>query len=110
MLIAVDIIFIPRFSYWACAWAGFVSYTVSMVLSYFFGQKYYPIKYPLKSIAVYVVLALLLFAGMTWSNEKLPMAASLGVNTVLLIVYAVYVVRHDLPLSSLPVIGKKFRK
>lgn len=44
VLIAVDVVFIPRFSYWACAWAGFVSYTVSMVLSYFFGQKYYPIK------------------------------------------------------------------
>ena len=110
VLIAVDIIFIPRFSYWACAWAGFVSYTVSMVLSYFFGQKYYPIKYPLKSIAMYVVLALILFAGMTWSNEKLSMWASLGINTVLLIVYVVYVVKHDLPLAGLPFIGKYFRK
>lgn len=110
VLIAVDLIFIPRFSYWACAWAGFASYGVSMLLSYFFGQKYYPIKYPLKSIAMYTVLALILFAGMTWSNEKLPMGVSLAINTVLLILYAAYIVKKDLPLSSLPVIGKKFRK
>lgn len=36
-------------SYWACAWAGFVSYAVSMVISYYFGQKYYPIKYPVRT-------------------------------------------------------------
>ena len=26
VLIAIDILLIPRFSYWACAWAGFISY------------------------------------------------------------------------------------
>ena len=71
VLIAFDIIFIPRFSYWACAWAGFASYAVSMVLSYFFGQKYYPIAYPLKSIFTYTLLAIVLFVGMTASNRYL---------------------------------------
>lgn len=110
VLIAFDIIFIPRFSYWACAWAGFASYAVSMVLSYFFGQKYYPIAYPLKSIFTYTLLAIVLFVGMTASNHYLPMLPALLVNTLLLIADVAFIVKRDLPLSSLPVIGKKFRK
>lgn len=110
VLIAFDIIFIPRFSYWACAWAGFASYAVSMVLSYFFGQKYYPIAYPLKSIFTYTLLAIVLFVGMTASNRYLPMLSALLVNTLLLIADVAFIVKRDLPLSSLPVIGKKFRK
>lgn len=110
VLILIDIIFIPRFSYMACAWAGFAAYGICMVASYFFGQKYYPIKYPLKDIAVYVVLALAIFLVMTWSNDRLGQLASLGLNTLLLIVYLAVVIKRDLPLSSLPVIGKHFRK
>ena len=110
VLIAFDIIFIPRFSYWACAWAGFASYAVSMVLSYFFGQKYYPIAYPLKSIFIYTLLAVVLFVGMSASNRYLPMLPALLVNTLLLIADVAFIVKKDLPLSSLPVIGKKFRK
>ena len=110
VLIAFDIIFIPRFSYWACAWAGFASHAVSMVLSYFFGQKYYPIAYPLKSIFTYTLLAVVLFVGMSASNRYLPMLPALLVNTLLLIADVAFIVKKDLPLSSLPVIGKKFRK
>ncbi len=110
VLIAFDIIFIPRFSYWACAWAGFASYAVSMVLSYFFGQKYYPIAYPLRSIFTYTLLAVVLFVGMSASNRYLPMLPALLVNTLLLIADVAFIVKKDLPLSSLPVIGKKFRK
>ncbi len=95
VLIAVDVIFIPRFSYWACAWAGFVSYTVSMVLSYFFGQKYYPIKYPLKDIAFYVVLALVVFFVLDFCNNHLAMWLAVGVNTLLIIAYAAVIVKRD---------------
>ena len=35
VLIVIDILLIPRFSYMACAWAGFAAYGVSMLLSYF---------------------------------------------------------------------------
>lgn len=110
VLIAIDVIFIPRYSYMACAWAGFAAYGICMVASYFFGQKYYPINYPLRDIAGYVILAVALFLVMTWGNAHLATAMSLALNTLLLVIYLVYVVRMDLPLSSLPVIGKHFRK
>ncbi len=96
VLIAIDVLFIPRFSYMACAWAGFAAYGICMVTSYFFGQKYYPIRYPLRDIAFYVILALALFAVMTWGNAHLDTWTSLGVNTLLLLVYLATVVMKDL--------------
>ena len=110
VLIVIDILLIPRFSYMACAWAGFAAYGVSMVISYFAGQKYFPINYPLKSIAFYFLVSAVLFVLMTLANSHLPMWASLTVNTLLLLVFVAVIVRRDLPLSSLPVIGKKFKK
>jgi O-antigen/teichoic acid export membrane protein len=109
-LIVVDIIFIPRFSYWACAWAGFISYALSMLLSYFIGQKKYPINYPVKEIMVYVAIAFVLFIGMTASNKLLPVWAALLVNTLLGCIYLAYLFKHDFALSSLPVIGKYFKR
>ena len=110
VLLAIDIIFIPRFSYMACAWAGFAAYGICMVASYFFGQKYYPINYPLKDIAAYVLLALVIFIIMSLGNANLSAWQSLLLNTLLLVLYISYVIRKDLPLSSLPVIGKHFKK
>ena len=109
VLIIVDVLFIPRFSYMACAWAGFVAYAASMLLSYFIGQHYYKIDYPLKDISLYVVTAFILYGFMRTASE-LPLPASLGINTVLILLFVALIVKRDFPLSSLPVVGKYFRK
>ena len=110
VLITIDILLIPHFSYMACAWAGFAAYATSMLLSYFIGQRYYPIAYPLKDIALYVLGALVAFCVMFWTQRQLPLWASLSLNTLLILGFLGLVIKRDLPLSSLPVIGKKFRK
>ena len=68
VLILINVIFVPLYSYMACAWAGFAGYAVAMLLSYFVGQKKYPIHYDLKAIGKYVALALVLFG----ISEYLP--------------------------------------
>ena len=107
VLIAIDILFIPRFSYMACAWAGFAAYATSMVLSYFIGQRYYPINYPLKDIAFYVILTVVLTASMYYITEQysLGTVGSLIYNTLCIIFFVSYILHNDLPLSSLPVIA-----
>lgn len=110
VLIAINVIFVPRFGYMACAWAGFAGYGTAMVLSYVVGQKKYPINYPVKSILLYVLLGAILFVAMTFANRCLGTAMALSVNTLLIAVYVVYLVKRDFPLSSLPVVGKHFRK
>lgn len=56
-MIAINVIFVPRIGYWACAWGGLAGYSIAMVLSYFIGQKKYPIDYDLRTIFTYVVIA-----------------------------------------------------
>ena len=96
VLITIDILLIPRFSYMACAWAGFAAYATSMLLSYFIGQHYYPIRYPLTDIALYVGLSVVGFAAMTVLHDALPLWASLLLNTVIILLFAAVVVKRDL--------------
>ena len=109
VLLAVNIIFVPKYGYMACAWGGFAGYGVAMLVSYFVGQKYYPLNYPLKEIALYVVLAFVLFGLMRFTNDW-PMIASLAFNTLLVVAFMVVIIWRDLPLASLPVVGRYFRK
>lgn len=109
VLITVDVLLIPRFSYMACAWAGFAAYGVSMFISYLAGQKYYPIRYPLKDIFFYIVVTGILFAGMTLANDHLPILAALVVNALLTFVFLAVIAKRDLPLKRLPIIGKYFK-
>ena len=94
VLIAINVIFVPMYGYMACAWAGFAGYGTAMVLSYFVGQKHYPINYPLKDIAVYTLMAAVLFVAMTMANEKLGYGA-LVTNTLLIILFAAHIVKHE---------------
>lgn len=111
VLIAVNIIFIPRYGYMACAWAGFAGYATAMTLSYFVGQKYYPIRYPLKSIAVYVGIALLFFGIMTLAEDYVEnIWLRLLVNTGCIVLFIGHIIHYDFPLRNLPVVGKYFRR
>ena len=110
VLITINIVFVPRFGYMACAWAGFAGYATAMLLSYLVGQKYYPIRYNLREIGIYVLMAAVLFGMMTLCRDFLPVILALVANTLLLLLFVAYIVKRDFPLSSLPVIGKKFRK
>ena len=58
---AINIIFIPVFGYMASAVAVLICFVVQTVLSYIFGQKYFPVNYPIKRIGFYFVLALALY-------------------------------------------------
>ena len=110
VLLAVNFFFVPKYGYMACAWGGVAGYGVAMVISYIVGQKYYPLNYPLKDIALYTIVAAIIFTVMTLSHEKLAMWASLTVNTLLILAFLAFIIKRDLPLSKLPIIGKKFKK
>ena len=109
VLLVVNIIFVPRYGYMACAWGGFAGYGVAMLASYFVGQKYYPLNYPMKDISLYVVLAFILYGFMRAADDWTPIL-SMAFNTLLILVFAGVIIKRDLPLGCLPVIGKYFKK
>jgi O-antigen/teichoic acid export membrane protein len=61
LTLAVNFIFIPKFSYMASAWATLISYGVMMVISYLIGKKHYPIKYNLRSMGFFFIVAVALY-------------------------------------------------
>ena len=86
----VNIVFMPRFSYWASAFGHLASYLVMFILSASLGAKYYPIPYNWKRIGAFFLFmgaayAVMFFtapegSGVHWLN--------IGLNTVLIVLYA----------------------
>lgn len=108
VLFAVNIIFVPRYGYMACAAASLSGYAVAMLLSYFVGQRRNPIDYDLRGIGRYVFLAALLFTvSQMWPFEN--SWARMGCNTLLLALYIVYFVKKDLPLKQIPYVNRFFK-
>ena len=109
IVILMNVFLIPVYGYVACAWAGFTGYAVAMLLSYFVGQKKYPIHYDLKSIGGYVLLALVIYAVGEWMPLENTVLRLLF-RTVLLAVFIAYIIKHDLPLKQIPVINRFLRR
>ena len=87
------------FSYWACAWGGFAGYGTAMVLSYIIGQKKNPIPYPLKSITLYFITAMVAFALMIWGENYLPSWGSFLFSNLMILGFVALIIRYDFPLA-----------
>ena len=103
------VVFVPKYGYIAAAWASLVSYLLIMLLSYFIGQKHLYVRYDIKSMFIYFVLALLLYGISLWITTENQLINYM-VRTVLLSLFVLYAIKKDISLSSLPVIGKRFAK
>ncbi|MEO7048107.1 MAG: oligosaccharide flippase family protein [Ferruginibacter sp.] len=109
--IIINYIFIPRYSYMACAWATFFCYASMMVLSYIWGQKVYRIPYAWKKLSAYIVISVLLFLisrgiAHVYTNKYFDIA----IGTILLLSYLRFIgfiEKKELP--KLPVVGKYFK-
>lgn len=94
VLIAINVVFVPRYGYMACAWAGVAGYGVATVVSYVVGQRKYPIAYDIRSISLYMLVAAVLFAAsqlQPWGAQWLRMA----VNTALLGVFVAMIIKVE---------------
>jgi O-antigen/teichoic acid export membrane protein len=61
LTISLNMILIPAFGYHGAAWVTFITYFSITVVSYWFGQKKYPIPYNLKKFSTYLAFALAVF-------------------------------------------------
>ncbi len=56
--LAINFLFIPVYGFYASAFAILVCFIVMTVLSYFLGQKFYPIPYDLKNFFFYLIFSI----------------------------------------------------
>ena len=97
VMIAINVIFVPRIGYWACAWGGLAGYGTAMLLSFLIGQKKYPIPYDLKAIGLYFAAAALLYtAYVLLGRTGLGPIPRMAVGTLLLLAYCALIWRRDL--------------
>jgi peptidoglycan biosynthesis protein MviN/MurJ (putative lipid II flippase) len=113
VIVGINLFFIPRYGYMACAWAPVIGNGLIVFLSYFIGQKNYPIRYDLKTIGLYALLAAILFAV----SSLVPIKNAywhMAFNTILLAIYIVFLIKRDLPINEIPgierLVGKKRTK
>ncbi|HRR04761.1 MAG TPA: polysaccharide biosynthesis C-terminal domain-containing protein, partial [Bacteroidales bacterium] len=81
-----NFLLIPIMGYYGSAWTTFLCYFTMVLLSYFIGQKYYPINYQVKKIVYYILFAVIIYL----ISDILPIQStkiSLLANTGLLLVY-----------------------
>ena len=69
--IVVNVVFMPKFSYWASAFAHLSSYLVMFAFSAALGAKYYPIPYKWGRIALIFILMGIFYAAATLADRFL---------------------------------------
>ncbi len=85
---AVNIVFMPRYSYWASAFGHLSSYLVMFIISAILGARYYPIPYKWGRILAIFGLMGLAYAGISLSLHRLDsVVLRLIANTALIGLY-----------------------
>lgn len=102
--LVINFAFVPQFSYNASAWATLAAYFTMAVISYILGQKHYPIKYNIRAMSVFFLLALALyFISLSWQSLEIKYL-KLFLNNLLVVLF-VYLF-YKLEFSNL----KNFKK
>jgi O-antigen/teichoic acid export membrane protein len=106
--LTINFIFIPIFSYAACAWATFFCYGTMMVISYMWGQKAYPIPYAWKKLVAYMVISVMLYFIHRGITSYLPgMLIQVITGIIFMTAYLLFILRIERKeFKRLPVIGK----
>ena len=98
--LVINIIFVPRYSYIASAWANLACYSSMMIVSYILMRKHYPIQYDLKKIVLYIAVGLGLFFihqniifDLAWKNY--------GLSTLLITSYLTFCLLSEKELKRI---------
>lgn len=90
----LNIILVPKIGYMGCAWAAFFCYLSMMVISYFVGQKKYPIPYELKNAGFYFALTILFY----WIGMEMPIQNEimrLAYRTMLFVLFIGIILKRE---------------
>ena len=111
--IVLNIVLIPKFHYTGAAIATFTCYLFMMLSSYWLGQKYYPIPYPVKKLVSYIVMVILIYIVHLGINRIYPdhLWFSLLTATILFAIFTRFVTKIEATeLAKIPILAKYFKK
>lgn len=104
------IVFVPSNStlnggYMAAAWSSFWCYLIIMLISYFYGQKYFPIKYELKRIGWYFLITVVLFFINQYFQTPYTVL-NYSLRSIVLIGFIYYILKKEKLNEKIPVLNK----
>lgn len=101
----VNVVFMPRFSYWASAFGHLASYLVMFVISAWLGSRHYPVPYRWGRIVMFFILMGIVYGASLLVDRSFfassvsgrGLVLKLAVHTVLILIYsaaAVYLLKN----------------
>lgn len=94
--LVLNVIFIPKYSYMASAWVSLMAYTMMMVVSYWLGQRNYPIPYNVKKCVLYLLASAVMVFLSFYVFERNLIAGNL--LFLLFLITAFFLERKELSL------------
>lgn len=87
LTLLINYLFIPIYGYVASAWATMLVYAFQMLVSYFWGQKHYPIPYNLRKFALYLGLSVGIFLLSANLFDATFSWLKFGINNLMIVFY-----------------------
>ena len=108
LTLVLNYLFVPIYGMMACAWTTLAAYASMMVISYFWGQRHFPVPYATRKLCGYlIVIILLFFAEKTVQHFSalllVRLAAALG---FVLLFIALVKKQERAELKKMPIIGR----
>ena len=94
LTLGLNIILIPIMGYMGSAIAIFVCFLIMMIISYIYGQKYYPIPYNLKRIALYFSFAAIIYVLSLFTSTQITLI-KYTLHTLFLVIFIFSVFRLE---------------
>ena len=102
-----NFLLVPVMGYMGSAITAFICFFFMMIISYYYGQKYYPVPYNLKRIGFYFLVAAIIYAASRFTAQLQP-AVKFSLNTVFLLLFIYLVFKLEKrKLKALFKISKK---
>ena len=98
--LALNYLLIPSMSYYGSAIATLAAYASMMLISYYLGNKYYPIPYDIKKIAGYLSISIV-FSAISFYGFRENYFVGVG-----LLVAFLYFIYHNEKVTLLRIIGR----
>jgi O-antigen/teichoic acid export membrane protein len=105
--VVLNVLLIPSMGYMGSAISAFIGFFIMMLISYYFGQKYYPVPYPVKRILTYFLIAAILYFISLYTSLFTPFLKYFSSSVLLFIFFASVFILEKNELKGLFKFNKK---
>ena len=87
--LALNFLLIPLMGYMGAAWTTLICYASIMIISYFIGQKHYPVPYNISSFFFYISLSIILWLFSRFIMESMDVSTkpAMFINALILMLF-----------------------